>query len=529
MQQVSSIGPTSQAQRYSKSLKSVKDEDANIGVILLKICLEATRRVTGWFITCASDTVRAEQPPRIMDALLPPMSRLTRVLQYMAKLYFDDFNEASRGWLLTAWMGFVSEAEHQASDPKSWRRLRVALRATMAYVWRKHVKELSGYPWKLLRLADERATDADKEAIVAEFNATPECCLPHGMARTLKAAKANLLSPHIKEFLYWTAFMLRMTVADVETRHARNLRTSGSKAGSNNVNFSTVVTQYVAAEYSDLRRSAVKAWGEGNADQHEGGDDDAPMPLALAAAGSAEPAGRARRLATSGFRRGKRAIDFFAQEHDLSEYKKKGKVTTEYWAKMKEDFEQLPGARKERYDSEAQRSHLEATDLEVREKAAAADSGRPLPIGAPQTLGAGLQLARASQPQHRRPVPLNIVHTDELPSGRGPVDVAGDTVVKFMAQVESTEAQLTDVVKAYEDNNEEAILAHLVKEESFEHFLQKSNVKTGGRRVGYVDKDGRRPCLGAIISPTKSSTRAIASASARRTRAMMRAWVCWPC
>ena len=84
-------------QRYLKSLKFVNDEEANIGVILLMICLEATRWITDWFIMCASDKVRAEQPPRILDALLPPMSRLTRVLQYMAKLYFDDFNEASMG------------------------------------------------------------------------------------------------------------------------------------------------------------------------------------------------------------------------------------------------------------------------------------------------------------------------------------------------------------------------------------------------------------------------------------------------
>ena len=96
---------------------------------------------------------------------------------------------------MAAWLEFPCEAEHQARDPASWRRLRVALRATMAYVWRKHVKELSGHPWKLLKLADERACVAEKDAIAAEFESMPECCLPHGMARTLKAAKADVRSP----------------------------------------------------------------------------------------------------------------------------------------------------------------------------------------------------------------------------------------------------------------------------------------------------------------------------------------------
>ena len=154
------------------------------------------------------------------------------------------------------------------------------------------MKELSGHPWKLLKLADERACVAEKDAIAAEFESMPECCLPHGMARTLKAAKADVRSPHIKEFFYWVAFLLRLTVADVESRHARNLRTSGGKAGHGHVSFTTVATQYVAAEYSDLRRSAVKAWQDSQ--QADDGDDDAPMPLALATADEARPKARSR-------------------------------------------------------------------------------------------------------------------------------------------------------------------------------------------------------------------------------------------
>ena len=72
----------------------------------------------------------------------------------------------------------------------------------MAFLWRKQVLELTSWPWKLLRLADDRTADADRAAIIAEFNETEECCLPHGMARTLKAAKADLTSTSTTEFLY---------------------------------------------------------------------------------------------------------------------------------------------------------------------------------------------------------------------------------------------------------------------------------------------------------------------------------------
>ena len=245
--------------RKEKSVKFINDEDSCIGLILLMICLEPTRWLTEFFTMCASDEIKVGRPPRILNILLPTRSRLTRVMQYLSKLYFDDFIEGSRGWLLTAWLEFPSEAEHQARHPVSWMRLRVALRATMAYIWRKHVLEFSGWPWKLLKLADERTGIAEKDAIAKEFDSTPECCLPHGMTRTLKAANADVRCPRIREFLYWVAFLLRMTVADVETRHARNNNTSSAKAGAKNTSFTTIATAYVAAEYASLRRSSLKA------------------------------------------------------------------------------------------------------------------------------------------------------------------------------------------------------------------------------------------------------------------------------
>ena len=125
----------------------------------------------------------------------------------------------------------------------------------MSFIWRKHVHCFGQYPWKLLGIADPRLETEAKGALIAEFEARAECCLPHGLARTMKASGLDLRDARTTQFLYWYAFMVRMTVADVEVRHARNNATS-SAAGMA-CDFSNIVAQYVVAEFSELRRAGV--------------------------------------------------------------------------------------------------------------------------------------------------------------------------------------------------------------------------------------------------------------------------------
>lgn len=107
--------------------------------------------------------------PPIMVLLSPADSPLTMTIQYLSFLYFENPGGDSRVWMLIRWLGFSSPSEHLEGDVASWKRLRVALRSTMAYMWRKHVSELSQYPWELLSLVDAQAPQRLKHSIIQDW------------------------------------------------------------------------------------------------------------------------------------------------------------------------------------------------------------------------------------------------------------------------------------------------------------------------------------------------------------------------
>ena len=125
---------------------------------------------------------------------------------------------------------------YSIGEPQSWRRLRVALRATMGYIWRTHMWELRQYPWRLMILGDKRQHAAAVDSLMCEWNALQPCCVPEGLARRFKLGNVQVQDQSTKALLYWIAYMHRLTVADVETRHARN---SHSASSSGHVDFIT--------------------------------------------------------------------------------------------------------------------------------------------------------------------------------------------------------------------------------------------------------------------------------------------------
>ena len=76
--------------------------------------------------------------------------------------------------------------------------------------------------------------------------------------------------------------------------------------------------------------------------------DDAAIALT---APLEKPAKRPRKLSASGRRRGKGAIQCFAADHDLIEFKEKGRVTDRYWMQLRRDFDSLPDERKAHYEA----------------------------------------------------------------------------------------------------------------------------------------------------------------------------------
>ena len=136
----------------------------------------------------------------------------------------------------------------------SFRRMRTALRATLGYIWGKHVRELLQYPWRLFILADRRQPFGVKEAVLREWVSKRGCCLPEGLARRLKQSATDVTCVSFRSFLYRLAWVMRLTIADVEVRHARNRSSAGN---SGNTDFSNIAAMYLIHEYAALMRASV--------------------------------------------------------------------------------------------------------------------------------------------------------------------------------------------------------------------------------------------------------------------------------
>ena len=84
-------------------------------------------------------------------------------------------------------------------------------------------------PWKLLQLADPRATHLERTTIANELYELRMCCLPPGLARSIRLyapGPAALLDAKWTMILFSVAQLMNMSVAEVERRHSRN-RTFG--------------------------------------------------------------------------------------------------------------------------------------------------------------------------------------------------------------------------------------------------------------------------------------------------------------
>ena len=267
-----------------------------------------------------------------------------------------------------------------------------------------------------------------------------------------------------------------MTVADVEVRHSRNLRTSQNRHC--NVSFESMATHYVSTEFADLKRSAVRAAAEAQEAGKAGSggvDEDLALALAREPAGELGDAGGPRRASASGRRRGKRALDFFAADHDLNDYLEKGKKTTRYWKKLKEDLAALPEERQVWYASKAQQSHLEAKEAEVQAKAKA-EAAHSLDVtDMPHRSGSGAPGAIAVR-ANRDALAMNIAQPDSLPCASEVEQVSDTAAGNLVAHMRECEASIPEVARAYADGDDLAIVRQLVDINSFGQFVQCANV-----------------------------------------------------
>ena len=361
----------------------------------------------------------------------------------------------------------------------------------MAYIWRKHVLELTGYPWKLLRLADHRVSAEVKASIRHDFASARECCLPAGFSRAMKKSGIDLQSENTLQFLYWYAHMINMTTADVEVRHARN-NTSAGTSGNND--FGNIASQYIITEFAHLKRCMVVSHlGACNVSIRqlmmqrqqglEGAHSNEIVPIAKA------PAKR-QKVSVSGRRRGETAVHIFAadNEFEFKEFRHRGRVTKTYWANVREAYAALPEDRKDYYQSKAQLSAIaareqkrideqaEAAEAHMCEPLALADKGGPdgqpslanAAMGGASSSGA-IAVRAGSSAMELQILPMNICASEmRVQSGGG---INAETL-------QAARQHIQPAIEMYTAGREDIIVSQLVNEQDFASFTTSSPVKS---------------------------------------------------
>ena len=370
-------------------------------------------------------------------------------------------------------------------------KLRRSLRATMCYLWRKHSHEFAQYPWKLFALADARQSAAAKASIQHDWAQRSACCLPEGFTRRLKDADIDIMDERFGHFMYWFAYLARLTVADIEVRHARN----SSNAGGGREDFSNVVAQYLAQEYASLMRAGVLSTTE-LAGQRVG---------QLAIEGGGEPAQRAAKQR----RRGKTALQCFMPDMDSSiKDRHGGKYTKAFWEDVRAAFGALSLERQQAYEAQ---SRVSVSSARRDREAGAARAVAPLdPLLAPPPLPAlgDAADARPAMGMMLAPLTLNLVRESipRLPEG---TVATAEFAERCLACYRDSEAQSVELRRAYLGTSNDAVVKSLVSESQLETFIAEMPVKSRAR--SFADETrriGRDPASGdrfpeRVTYPTK--------------------------
>ena len=142
------------------------------------IHMEGTSEVTCFFLESSVDVKDFTKRPPLMRALLPSTSPLVMIMQWFSHMIFETPTDTGRVMLFCVWSGFSSWAEMHERAYDSWVRLRTASRTSMAWIWRKHVRELRRFPTACVSFADPLAPAPFLSELEARWESARFCCLP---------------------------------------------------------------------------------------------------------------------------------------------------------------------------------------------------------------------------------------------------------------------------------------------------------------------------------------------------------------
>ena len=347
-----------QGKRYTICAKWLQEASTPPSLTTLCIVLEPLRHLTAWFIRRAREHEDPGRVPPALDLLNHAYSPIVHAEQYLAGL-LDG--QARRLVLLWRAAGDSSLDQWCQAHPECARALRRAALVAAAGVYRRHVVPLRQYPWRLVRLADDRIPFEERLREAQEFIDTPRCCIPPGMARGVhsgSASAAEMLSPEMQRI--WLAFgrLVTWQTADIEWRHGRN-RARSHKYGQ--TTWGTFVARYITAEANVILRSeqtreaamalpGARREGARASMASPGGEQRTVLPGKLQC--TALPGGLGL-----GTRRAPCAVQLFRAEM-IRRDRRLGlpilnPASARFWSALKEEFAALPPERKAAYQQQA--------------------------------------------------------------------------------------------------------------------------------------------------------------------------------
>ena len=352
--------------RFRNSLAFLSGRDSPWTVSLLVLVMEPCRCLTWYFLGSLKKSLARDRCV-LYELLDPDVSVVAGLLQHLAALVMT---RAGEGRMLMLFFGqYRSFEEFCGCEAGKVRQLRRMLLLTSGWIYRRQHTYVHSLRYAVAVLGDPGA-NADVLANVKHvWDATPSCCAPPGLARTLKLrglTSEDLCSSRWRSILHTYASALQWSIADVEQKHAVNRQWAGSA-------FSTICAKFVNSEALLQRKQAQQ--------RHD-----------IQISGDSGAAGQSQariRVKESSAKKGQglkalSALELFRKDY-LQRHMLTGSLnpcSKECWHAVREEFSQLSEEQRVIYESLADKSAVDAKVSRARRKQA------PVRVPAPQSAGA---------------------------------------------------------------------------------------------------------------------------------------------
>ncbi len=164
--------------------------------------------------------------PGLLDLVTAATSPLTSARQYLSGLLRG---ESSRFKLILSKCKCATLGEWASAFPAVARQLRRAIRIASANIWWRHCREYlcDKAHLHLLGLCDLRIPFDIRLQRFNRFLEIEPCCIRFGFARNLRRLKCGLSAPTWQRVLWRISIICKLSICDIECRHARCKRSLG--------------------------------------------------------------------------------------------------------------------------------------------------------------------------------------------------------------------------------------------------------------------------------------------------------------